>query len=257
MDEWNSSGYLHIETMARPWQVDYYMGIPGTSVIDDLPDSRLGTLSYWDDLYKIEAQNLEDHGDEGEVWFGVAAERRVVDWICKNIKETKSVMVDVGCGNGHFCLALAKKGYRNIYGLDYSESAVQFATSLSQKEEISTVQYFIADLLNPGSLKCLEAEVVIDKGTFDAISLGAIDNIPGGFSSKTSFFAHKYAQSLRSLCRKSHHFIITSCNWTEQELVGIFGEVGYELVDRISHPSFAFGGSVGNTVCTVIFTSVL
>lgn len=30
--------------------------------------SKLGTKDYWDTFYEKELANLEDHGEEGEIW---------------------------------------------------------------------------------------------------------------------------------------------------------------------------------------------
>lgn len=231
------------------------MDNPGTGRIDDLPDSRLGTQAYWEQVYQQEVQNLNDHGEEGEIWFGLAAERRVVEWIVKNVPQKSMVMVDVGCGNGHFCLSLAGKGYETIFGLDYSDSAVKLASALAQKEDVMSVKYMSGDLLNPESIVPLDADVVIDKGTFDAICLGSVDPLPEEFISKTDYFARLYVQSVRKMSKSSHTFIITSCNWTEDELCKVFSKEGYNRIGSISHPSFAFGGSSGSTVSTVIFRS--
>lgn len=229
------------------------MDHPGTEQIDDLPSSRLGTQAYWDHLYEQEVKNFDDHGEEGEVWFGMAAERRVIDWVSKNTDQKSAFIVEVGCGNGHLCLSLAKKGYLSVYGIDYSESAVRMSNALAQREQIQSITFMSGDLLNHGSMRSLEADIVIDKGTFDAICLGFVESLPENFSSKTEYFAHHYVRSIRVLAKSSHKLIITSCNWTEQELCVLFTKEGYQQIATISHPSFSFGGSQGHTVSSVIF----
>lgn len=239
-----------------PRQVDRNMDNPGADGrIDDLPDSRLGTKVYWDQVYQQEVENLNDHGEEGEIWFGLTAEKRVVDWIYKEWSPKSPIIVDVGCGNGHFCLSLAKKGFDHIIGMDYSDAACQLAEALAEKECISCIKYKTGDLLSPDSVESLDADIVVDKGTFDAICLGSLDEIPENCSTKSEFFAHVYARSLRKMAKSKHTLIITSCNWTEDELVRLFSKERYTRESTISHPSFAFGGSKGSTVSTVIFRS--
>ncbi len=36
---------------------------------------------YWEECYKTELTNFEDHGDVGEVWFGEDAGLRMVKWL--------------------------------------------------------------------------------------------------------------------------------------------------------------------------------
>lgn len=44
-----------------------------------------GTISSsWDKCYDREIENFDDHGDEGEVWFGEDAMYRVMRWLERN-----------------------------------------------------------------------------------------------------------------------------------------------------------------------------
>ena len=33
-------------------------------------ESKLAKQEYWESNFQLELQNYEDHGDDGEVWFG-------------------------------------------------------------------------------------------------------------------------------------------------------------------------------------------
>jgi hypothetical protein len=46
-----------------------------------LPFSLQG---YWEECYKTELTNFEDHGDVGEVWFGEDAGLRMVNWLASH-----------------------------------------------------------------------------------------------------------------------------------------------------------------------------
>ncbi len=39
-------------------------------------------------------------------------------------------MLDVGTGNGVFLFKLAKKGYKNLVGMDYAESSIALAKTI-------------------------------------------------------------------------------------------------------------------------------
>ena len=46
-----------------------------------LTSSALGTKDYWDSAYAKELNNFAEIGDEGTVWFGEDAVRRVGKWL--------------------------------------------------------------------------------------------------------------------------------------------------------------------------------
>ena len=50
-------------------------------------------------------------------------------------------------------------------------------------------------------------------------------------------------------------FLITSCNWTEDELCQFF-QPEFIKVDTIKRKAFSFGGSTGQTFSTVVFRKV-
>ena len=56
-------------------------------------------------------------------------------------------------------------------------------------------------------------DMCIDKGTFDAISLNPEDGQQG---------KAQYVASLRQVLRPQGLFVITSCNWTKEQLLQIF-----------------------------------
>lgn len=84
---------------------------------NELGESELGTLEYWDDRYKEEIQNFRAHGDVGEVWFGEDIVERIIRWMNKNVDNKDSKIVDLGCGNGMLSIELSKEGYTNIIGI--------------------------------------------------------------------------------------------------------------------------------------------
>ncbi|KAG8543382.1 hypothetical protein GDO81_024810 [Engystomops pustulosus] len=100
----------------------------------------------------------------------------------------------------------------------------------------------VADFL--GSFAPAEQyDVALDKGTFDAISLD-----PAGAKDKCL----QYVQALRRVIRPDGIFIITSCNWTRDQLLQHFGNE-FEVTDDLPTPTFSFGGRSGRTVTALVF----
>ncbi|GHJ86912.1 hypothetical protein NliqN6_3314 [Naganishia liquefaciens] len=104
-------------------------------------------------------------------------------------------------------------------------------------------------------------DLVLDKGTFDALALSQ-ETIPiprvkqdGSEVTEQRLPSAVYPEKVAQLVRKGGFFLITSCNFTEQEIKSRFGkpELGFEFHSRVSHPSFSFGGQTGSSVCTVAF----
>ncbi|EEA20634.1 Protein-lysine N-methyltransferase efm4 [Talaromyces marneffei ATCC 18224] len=95
-------------------------------------------------------------------------------------------------------------------------------------------------------------DIVLDKGTFDAISLS--DETTG---SANTHICHQYPIVASKLVRPGGYLIVTSCNWTEDELVHWLTtestSTGLEVWHRLEYPRFRFGGMEGQGVCTVCF----
>merc|ERR1712083_76254 len=85
-------------------------------------------------------------------------------------------------------------------------------------------------------------DVVVDKGTFDAISLGE----------KAVEDKKSYIRNVGELLKPEGLLLITSCNWTEEELRAQFSGVFHQKY-VLPTPFFTFGGVKGNTVTAVVF----
>ena len=92
-------------------------------------------------------------------------------------------------------------------------------------------------------------DVVLDKGTFDAVSLSCEMDEEG------RRVCEGYRERVERLVRKGGVVVVTSCNWTEEELVRWFegGGGGLERCGRVEYPVFRFGGRLGQSVQSVVF----
>ncbi|WVQ93586.1 hypothetical protein IAU59_000661 [Kwoniella sp. CBS 9459] len=97
-------------------------------------------------------------------------------------------------------------------------------------------------------------DLVLDKGTYDALCLSneGIEEEAGRLPSQ--FYPEKIAR----LVEDGGFFLITSCNFTEEEIKTRYTKDGlaFEFHSSVPHPSFSFGGKTGTTVCTVAFKKV-
>ncbi|XP_054975510.1 EEF1A lysine methyltransferase 2 isoform X1 [Sorex araneus] len=214
-------------------------GSPGG---DGFAPSALGTREHWDSVYERELETFQEYGDCGEIWFGEESMHRLIRWMQKAKIPLDAAVLDIGTGNGVFLVELAKCGFSNITGIDYSPSAIRLSGRVIEKEGLANITLKVEDFLNlPTHLSGFH--VCIDKGTFDAISLSPDDA------------AAKRQQYVRALARAlagRGYFLITSCNWTREELLQEFGE-GFELCEELPTPKFSFGGGCGSSVTALVF----
>ncbi|KAM3912615.1 EEF1A lysine methyltransferase 2 [Leptodactylus fuscus] len=210
---------------------------------DDFSPSALGTKEHWDSVYSRELKTFQEYGDEGEIWFGEGSMTRVVRWLNAQKLPLTTSIVDIGTGNGMLLVELAKSGYSNLLGIDYCSDAIALARNICEKEGVSeSVSLQVADFL--GSFSPPEQfDLGLDKGTFDAVSLD-----PSGSKEK----CRQYIQTLCRILKPNGIFIITSCNWTKDELLKQFGNE-FEVTDELPTPTFSFGGHTGHSVTALVF----
>ncbi|EME48902.1 hypothetical protein DOTSEDRAFT_84415 [Dothistroma septosporum NZE10] len=240
-----------------------------------LDPSELGTKEYWEAAYAREIHNNSaDTTDEGIIWFDESnAEDTVLSklqsYTTSNggpLPQSSARFLDLGTGNGHMLFALREDvdddGERwtgEMVGVDYSSKSVELARQLdSQRREASggragtyaEVRFEHWDLLTEAAGHWLEDgfEVVPDKGTFDAISL-----MP--HSGETPHPCETYRAQVELLIKPGYFLVITSCNWTKDELVSwLTPEDGrLTLHDEAKYRTFTFGGRTGQSIVTLIF----
>lgn len=122
----------------------------------------------------MELKNFEDHGDDGEVWFGKDVQKKTVEFLMNRFSpEDKIKTLDVGTGNGALLFKLAKKGFPGLLvGIDYSDWSVALCKKIQEAraEDYERAKEIVFrfenafDLLDGG-----EYDVIHDKGTFDVV----------------------------------------------------------------------------------------
>ncbi|XP_053165514.1 EEF1A lysine methyltransferase 2 isoform X2 [Hemicordylus capensis] len=214
----------------------------GSSREEDFEPSALGTKEHWDAVYEQELQFFKESGDAGEIWFGEESMARLIRWIEKQKIPLNSSVLDIGTGNGVLLVELAKSGYTNLTGIDYSPSAIELSKSIMEKDGLSHIKLQVEDILDPSD-ELSGFQICIDKGTFDAISLN-----PDNAAEKRK----QYVKALYKVLRPRGFFLITSCNWTREELLEEFRE-GFLLLEELPTPIFCFGGRTGNSITSLVF----
>ncbi|XP_059471375.1 EEF1A lysine methyltransferase 2 [Neocloeon triangulifer] len=213
---------------------------------DNEPCSELGTKEYWDKTYQLEINNFQSHGDVGEEWFGEDSAMRVVKWLNAYEKVTKgSKIIDIGCGNGMLLSLMAEEEYENLLGVDYSQHAINLASSVANKMALN-ISFKVWDILSaescPGDVPF---DVALDKGTYDAIGLSS----NGAEDRKT------YITKVHSILTPDGILVLTSCNYTEDELESQFSE-RFTKLSRIPAPTFKFGGREGSLISSLILRKI-
>ncbi|KAE8259485.1 hypothetical protein A4X13_0g991 [Tilletia indica] len=245
------------------------MSEAASEAMDALPESKLGTKSHWDGVYERELTNWEDHRDEGEVWFGEEAVERMVTYLERAFEDEDldaallqgpQAVLDLGMGNGHLLFALHESPDidvepASLLGIDYSPASVALAQRIGQEKEegAEEVRFEQVDLMSADAVGHLAGEekwaIVCDKGTLDAIALSSQpinDILP----------VDRYTDAVGKLTRPDGIFLITSCNFTKDELIRRFAEREGSLFDVekvVPAPTFTFGGQTGSSTTTIAF----
>lgn len=231
---------------------------------------------YWEEHYELELKNYMEDGDEGEIWFGKGLNRKIVDWLLKrlnsagaNKSSTRIDVIDIGCGNSFLLCSLVEKFRRDLgalsdqpslraLGIDYSANSVNLSTKIVQDRQLSEyIELRECDFLNQAQVSSIAAtrrfDVIIDKGTYDAICL-----LHGQSDENLKQTKEAYLRSVRALGKTGTVYILASCNHTQDELTQLIEfsedfEGNSKLIDKIETPSIEFGGKSGSQVTCLIY----
>ena len=137
----------------------------------------------------------------------------MVDWACKYIPPTSAPWIlEVGSGNGTMLLALVDAEYppTRLCGIDYSAGSIKLARSVASTRGGDKISFHLCDFLKedpsklPPMLQQTNADwdLILDKGTFDAIALMEKDN--NGVAP-----ANGYPPKITGLLKPGGYFLIT------------------------------------------------
>ncbi|GAV48058.1 hypothetical protein ZYGR_0I03550 [Zygosaccharomyces rouxii] len=220
-----------------------------------LNKSKLGTKEYWDEFYALEKNNFENNPeDTGECWFDDNdAEAKMVSFLEDNIGmhhiEHGCSICDLGTGNGHLLFELVESGFNGpMLGVDYSEQSIEFAKEVAQTKGLP-VEFSAKDIFDEFWTPS-KFDLVLDKGTLDAIALSGLTRENG------KSLVELYSQVAEKLLVKGGVFLITSCNFTESELIKIIQTENLKVWNKINYPSFSFGGVQGTAICSIAFVKL-
>lgn len=172
--------------------------------------------------------------------FGQESVEKMKNWALKHVLPTSDpFIVEIGVGNGNLLFALLEEGYnaKRMAGVDYSPDAIRLARSIAQTKEAEDITFESSDFLNDDLLK-LDGmdgcgwDLVLDKGTYDAMALAERDETgkkpcdvypcrvaavlkPGGYFLITCQYMNTFDRLVIS-------DLNVACNFTYDELIRIF-----------------------------------
>ncbi|KIX98053.1 uncharacterized protein Z520_06132 [Fonsecaea multimorphosa CBS 102226] len=225
-----------------------------------------------------------------------------------------AAVLDLGTGNGSALFALRLHGgyAGRMVGVDYSSKSVELARKLcaqysssysscstSSNMKMENIDFHVLDIIHdsPASQPWWPDsgfDLVLDKGTFDAISLSSATVSDDHSTNRPRRICELYPSKVLQMVKTGGFLLVTSCNWTEAEVVSWFTtsspsgsgrgrgsenndpdngtnsttpkagiseegakRVVFEVYDTIKYPVFEFGGQKGQGVASVCFRKIL
>ncbi len=135
-----------------------------------------------------------------------------------------------------------------MMGLDYSTASVELARKIAnQKNMQDNIDFQVWDIMGSEPWRGAEFDVVLDKGTFDAVSLSDEEDENG------RRICEGYRDRVEKMVKRGGLLLVTSCNWTEAELRDWFGGGDLLFEGRVKYPKFSFGGGTGQSISSACF----
>lgn len=119
---------------------------------------------------------------------------------------------------------------------------------------VDSIQFKVVDILKASSSSSFPpVDVLVDKGTYDAIAL-----MPNAdLNSNRRLYLDFVLQHLKT---ESGHLIIMSCNFTREELSKFLlpekDNSPFQLVHEFDTPKLSFGGKVGSQVTGLVLKRI-
>ena len=225
-----------------------------------LEPSELGTKDYWENYYHVDLASPPSATASLDGWFSdVDAASKILDFLTDpslNLDVSSTSFLDLGTGNGELLYLLRDEGdfEGKMLGLDYSPNSIKLARQIASVKGHAPddgLAFEVWDLMHDERRPewSQDFDVVLDKGTFDAISLSAETDAGG------QRICEGYRAKVEPFVKPGGLFLVTSCNWTETELRSWFEGVGssLKLLAKIKYPSFTFGGQTGQSITSLCF----
>jgi SAM-dependent methyltransferase len=214
--------------------------------------------------------------------FGLESVEKIVEWASKHVPSScDPSILEVGSGNGTLLFALVENGYApdKILGIDYSFDAILLARSIAASRGYERLSFAVCDFLkeSPSPLHPAQEssshlwDLLLDKGTFDAIALSEKDE--DGTSPAIHYPVHVanllkagafflitcmlvFAYHSTTIQPRYVDWSITACNFTEDELRTIFANTKtgllYQYVPGIGlSPLIQYLAQLPNTISGV------
>lgn len=185
-------------------------------------------------------------------------------------------ILDLGTGNGSTLFQLRLSGHFSgpMLGVDYSPQSIQLARALARRyasthpsgNRSADIQFEVLDLIHgdPTTQPWWPSDaggfdLVLDKGTFDAISLSSETiTSPHGRPQRV---CQVYPGKVVEMVKPGGFLLVTSCNWTEEEVLhwftGTEGTLGrLQVWANVRYPKYKFGGQEGQGVASICFRRV-
>jgi EEF1A lysine methyltransferase 4 len=126
--------------------------------------------SWWNDRFKTEGKRTFD-------WYVSFKELSPI--LKALVLPISSRILVVGCGNSRLSLDMYKAGYKNITNIDIAESVISTMKEMAIKEEIGLeMEWIVGDATSMTNVDDQSFDLVIDKGTLDAVLCGSGYEVP-------------------------------------------------------------------------------
>ncbi|GFZ51969.1 hypothetical protein JCM24511_09739 [Saitozyma sp. JCM 24511] len=215
--------------------------------------------------------------------FGESSVTKMRNWAVNHLPPSPAPLRVLECGSGNGTLLLSflttpstsawpdpTPQPFHLTGIDYSPLSATLSAQVESARRISLEEEGVdedEEAINPVEVEWRTADLlrkdfageqwdlVLDKGTFDALALSqeVVEESGGRLPSIV------YPERVSRLVKKGGFFLITSCNFTEDEVKRRWTKdgLGFVFHSALPHPSYSFGGKKGTTLCTVAFQKVL